>query len=339
MMGAGQTGGDVAPGSRVGGESRVTRRGPLITLGTVAVLAVIFLWANTLVAKPASTAAPASATSPPAAWGASASAAATSAAATSASSTSAGTALHALYAGRSSGNEVTVAIAINGKKAAADLNAGLASEVSMQGSVSGNEVTMTTQNGIGMDAYLSGQDVFGTITGFLGQSFPFSAEQAVVEAVYAGRSSGNQVTLAVVADGDKAAGYVCNGRTVEAWLQGSVHGDQVSMTGLHGAGLTGSLSGLALFGTVTPGAGLSFPFSAELSPEPAGVYQARITVDGLATRIGWAVLPDGTQMGVAVAGTTKYAAPPLDLSNHSFTLGGARFTASDVDGDQTVVSP
>ena len=67
---------------------------------------------------------------------------------------------------------------------------------------------MTTQNGIGMDAYLSGQDVFGTITGFLGQSFPFSAEQAVVEAVYAGRSSGNQVTLAVVADGDKAAGYV-----------------------------------------------------------------------------------------------------------------------------------
>ena len=160
-----------------------------------------------------------------------------------------------------------------------------------------------------------------------------------MEAVYAGRSSGNEVTLAVVTDGDKAAGYVCNGRNVEAWLQGSVHGNQVSMTGLHGAGLTGSLSGLAMFGTVTPGAGLSVPFSAELSPEPAGVYQARITVDGLATRIGWAVLPDGTQMGVAVAGTTKYAAPPLDLSNDSFTLGGASFTASDVDGDQTVVSP
>ena len=312
----------------------MTRRGPLLTLGAVAVLAVIFLWANTLVAKPGSAAAPASAASASATWGPS-----TSAPSTAASATSAGTAVHALYAGRSSGDQVTVAIAINGTKADADLNAGLASEVSMQGSVRGSEVTLTARNGIELYGSVSGQDMFGTITGFLGQSFPFSAEQAVVEAVYAGRSSGNQVTLAVVTDGDKAAGYVCNGRNVEAWLQGSVHGDQVSMTGLHGAGLTGSLSGLAMFGTVTPGAGLSFPFSAELSPEPAGVYQARITVDGLATRIGWVVLPDGTQMGVAVAGATKYAAPPLDLSNDSFTLGGAGFTASDVEGNQTVVNP
>ena len=51
------------------------------------------------------------------------------------------------------------------------------------------------------------------------------------------------------------------------------------------------------------------------------------------------VLPDEAQMGVAVAGTNKYAAPPLNLINDSFTLGGASFTASDVDGDQTVVSP
>jgi hypothetical protein len=320
----------------VGGDSKMTRPGPLVTLGAVVVLAVIFLWANSLVAKPGSAAAPAPApaTSAPDAWGAS-----TSAPSTAASSTSKGAVLHALYAGRSSGDEVTVAIAINGTKAAADLNAGLASEVSLQGSVSGSDVTLTAENGIELYGDLSGQYMFGTITGFLGQSFPFSAEQVVVDAVYAGRSSGNQVTLAVVTDGNKAAGYVCNGRNVEAWLQGWVHGDQVSMTGLHGAGLTGSLSGLAMFGMVTTSAGLSFPFSAGLSPEPAGVYQARITVNGLATRIGWVVLPDGTQMGVAMTGTTTYAAPPLDLTSDSFTLGGATHTASDVDGDQTVVSP
>jgi hypothetical protein len=298
------------------------------------VLAVIFLWANTLVAKPGSAAAPASATSAPATWGAS-----TSAPSTAASSTSAGTALHALYAGRSSGDEVTVAIAINGTKAAADLNAGLPSEVSLQGSVSGSDVDLTAKDGIELYGDVSGQDMFGTISGFLGQSFPFSAQQAVVEAVYAGRSSGNQVTLAVVTDGNKAAGYVCNGRTIEAWLQGSVHDDQVSMTGLHGAGLTGSLSGLAMFGMVTTSAGQSFPFSAGLSPEPAGVYQARITVNGLATRIGWVVLPDGSQMGVAAAGTTMYPAPPLNLITNSFTLGGATHLASDVDGDDTVVGP
>jgi hypothetical protein len=333
MMGAGQARGDLGP-DRGWGDGTVIRRGPLLTLGAVLVLAVIFLWASSLVTKPGSAAAPAAATSAPATWAPSA-----TAPSATAPPTAAGTALHALYAGRSSGDEVTVAIAINGTKAAADLNAGLPSEVSMQGTVNGSKVDLTAQNGVELYGSVSGQDMFGTITGFLGQSFPFSAEQAVVEAVYAGRSSGNEVTLAVVTDGAKAAGYVCNGRTVEAWLQGSVHGNQVSMTGLDGAGLTGSLSGLAMFGTVTPGAGLSFPFSAELSPDPAGVYQARITVNGLATRIGWVVLPNGTQMGVAVAGTTKWAAPPLDLVNDSFTLGGASFTASDVDGDQTVVSP
>ena len=181
--------------------------------------------------------------------------------------------------------------------------------------------------------------MFGTVTGFLGQSFPFSAAQAAVEAVYTGRSSGNQVTLAVETDGGKAAAYLCNGRTIEAWLQGSVNGNQVSLTGNKGASLSGSLSGLDMFGTVTAGAGVSFPFSAELSPHPAGVYQARIAVNGLATRIGWAVLPDGTQVGLAVAGATKYPAPPLDLANGSFTLGGASFKATPVAGNDTVVSP
>ncbi len=304
----------------------MTRQGPLITLGSVLVLAVVFLLANTQVGKPGSAAA--SATTTPSAGAPAAT-----------GSTTASAPLHALYAGRSSGDQVTVAIAINGHKAAADLNAGQASEVSLQGSVNGGKFILTSQNGPGLTGSISGPDMFGTVTGFLGQSFPFSAAQAIVEAVYTGRSSGNQVTLAVVTDGDKAAAYVCNGKTIEAWLQGSVNGDQVSLTGNKGASLTGSLSGLDMFGTVTASAGLSFPFSAELSPRPAGVYQARIAVNGLATRIGWAVLPDGTQLGVAVAGTTKYPAPALDLSNDSFSLDGAGFTAAPVAGQDTVVSP
>ena len=294
----------------------MSRRGPLITLGSVVVLAVIFLIANTRVAKPGKTAAP-----------------------VPAAPTATAARLHALYACRSSGDQVTVAIAINGRKAAADLNAGQASQVSLQGSVNGTKVILTSQNGTGLTGSVSGQDMFGTVTGFLGQSFPFSAAQAAVEAVYTGRSSGNQVTLAVETDGDKAAAYVCNGRTIEAWLQGSVNGDQVSLTGNKGASLTGSLSGLDMFGTVAANAGLSFPFSAELSPHPAGVYQARIAVNGLATRIGWAVLPDGTQVGLAVAGATKYPAPLLDLVSGNFTLDGASFKATPVAGNDTVVSP
>jgi len=299
----------------------MSRRGPLITLGSVLVLAMIFLLANTQVAQPGNAAAPVPAAPVPA------------------GPTATATPSHALYAGRSSGDQVTVAIAINGRQAAADLNAGQASQVSLQGSVNGGKVTLTGQNGTGLAGSVSGPDMFGTVTGFLGQNFPFSAAQAAVEAVYTGRSSGNQLTLAVETDGDKAAAYLCNGRTIEAWLQGSVNGNQVSLTGNKGASLTGSLSGLDMFGTVTANAGVSFPFSAELSPHPAGVYQARIAVNGLATRIGWAVLPDGTQVGLAVAGATRYPAPPLDLANGSFTLGGASFKATPVAGNDTVVSP
>ncbi len=301
----------------------MNRLGPLITLGSVMVLAVIFLLVNTQVAKPGSAAAAVPAASVPA----------------TPTSTSTSVPLHALYAGRSSGDQVTVAIAVNGRKAAAYLNPGLASEVSLQGSVSGSKVTLTGQNGMGLVGSVTGANMFGTVTGFLGQSLPFSAAQAAVEAVYTGRTSGNQLTLAVETDGDKAAAYLCNGRTIEAWLQGSVNGNQVSLAGNKGTSLTGSLSGLNMFGTVTASAGVSFPFSAALSPHPAGVYQARIAVDGLATRIGWAVLPDGTQVGLAVAGTTKYPAPPLDLANGSFTLNGASFKATPVAGNETVVSP
>jgi len=314
----------------------MSRRGPIITLASVVVLAIVFLWANTLIPKPASSSAAAGATWSPSST---ASPAQPAPASTSATPGASAAPAHALFTGRSSGDQVTVAIAVNGGKAAADLNAGQASEVSLQGSVNGSLVTLTGANGVGLEGSLSGPNLFGVVTGFLGQSFPFSAAQTAVQAVYAGRSSGNQVTLAVETDGDRAVAYVCNGKKIEAWLQGSVKGNQVTLNGKNGASLTGTLSGLAMFGVVAPGAGLSFPFSAALSPRPAGVFQARITVNGLATRIGWAVLPDGTQQGVAVAGTTKTPAPPLNLSNDSFTLNGATFTAAPVAGDANVVSP
>ena len=300
----------------------MSRQGPLLTLGSVVVVAGLFLYGNAVAAKPGST--PAAVPTPTA---------------TSSATPTSSAPPHALYAGRSSGDQVTVAIAINGKKAAADLNAGLASEVSLQGSVTGNLVTLTSSSGTRLTGSVSGADMFGTVTGFLGQSFPFSAAQAAIQAVYAGRSSNGDVTLAVSTDGDKAVAYVCNGHTIEAWLQGSVKGNQVNLAGNKGASLTGSLSGLAMFGMVTPSAGLSLPFSAELSPHPAGVFQARITVNGLATRIGWAVLPDGTQLGVAVIGSTKQPAPPLDLSDGAFSLDGASFKAAEVAGNANVVSP
>jgi hypothetical protein len=303
------------------------RRGPLITLAAVAVLAGIFLWANTLVPKSDATTegAPSSSASPTA-----------SASATRAATA---TAAHGLFAGRGSGDQAAVVIEINGAKAAAEVTADRRIRVDLQGSVHGSQLTLTAPDGTGLTGSVSGPDVFGTITGFRGQSFPFSAASELVRAVYAGRSSGNEVALAVDTDGSKATAYVCNGKTVEAWLQGSVQGSQVTLTGRDGASLTGTMSGLAMFGTVTPKAGVSFPFSAGLAPRPAGVFQARIAVNRLATRIGWVVLPDGTQLGVAASGTTLSPAPALDLGDNSFVLDGTSFTAAPVDGNATVAGP
>src|SRR5580658_4481661 len=175
----------------------MSRQGPLLTLGSVVVVAGMFLYGNAVAGKPGTT--PAAVPTPTA---------------TSSAAPASSAPLHALYAGRSSGDQVTVAIAINGKKAAADLNAGLASEVSLQGSVSGSLVVLTSSSGTRVTGSVSGPNMFGTVSGFLGQSFPFSAAQDAVQAVYAGRSSNGEVTLAVSTDGDKAVAYVCNGHTI-----------------------------------------------------------------------------------------------------------------------------
>jgi hypothetical protein len=296
----------------------MTSRGPLITLGSVALLGGIFLATNAAAAKPEAPAV---------------------ASAHQAAATRPAIPLHALYEGRSSGNEETVAIEVNGRKADALLNANRSGAVTVQGTVSGTRIVLTGPGGAAVNATISGTAVFGTVTALGGQSFPFSAAIEAVHSVYTGRSSSGQVTLAVSITGPKAVAYVCNGRTIEAWLQGSVTGNQVSLAGHNGASLTSTISGLAMFGTVAAHAGQSLPFSAALSPRPAGVFRADVQINKLATVIGWAVLPDGTEVGLAVAGATRYPAPTLNLVTDTFTVGGASFTAGPVDGTATVVSP
>jgi hypothetical protein len=294
----------------------MTNRGPLLTLGSVVLLGGILLATNQAIAKPEGPAPahPAAAAKPSAP-------------------------LHALFEGRSSGNEETVAIEVNGGKADALLNANRSGAVTLRGSVTGSKIVLSGPGGAAVTATISGGAVFGTVTALGGQSFPFSAEQESVHAVYTGRSSGDQVTLAVSITGPRAVAYVCNGHTTEAWLQGSVTGNQVALAGRNGASLTSTISGLAMFGTVTANAGQSFPFSAALSPRPAGVFRADVQINKLATVIGWAVLPDGTQVGLAVAGATRYPAPTLNLVTNEFTVGGVSFPASPLAGTATVVGP
>ena len=121
-------------------------RGPLITLASVAILAGIFLWANTLVPKSGGTAggAPAPAASAPA--------------------TAAATVTHGVFAGRGSGDQAVVVIEIDGPKAAAEVTADRHLRVDLQGTVHGGQLTLTAPGGTGLTGSVSGPDVFGTIT-------------------------------------------------------------------------------------------------------------------------------------------------------------------------------
>jgi hypothetical protein len=164
-----------------------------------------------------------------------------------------------------------------------------------------------------------------------------TAEPAAVQAAYAGRTGGGEATVAVAVNGDRAAAYLCDGSSVETWLQGSVTGDRIVLTGRDTAALIGTISGATLSGTVVTSTGQAWLFSADEARPPAGIYEARTTIDGLATRIGWVVLPDGTQVGVRNAGGNRGPAPRLDLDDNTFTLDGAAYEATPIDGTATVV--
>jgi hypothetical protein len=164
-----------------------------------------------------------------------------------------------------------------------------------------------------------------------------TAEPAAVQTVYAGRTGGGEATVAVAVNGDRAAAYLCDGTRIETWLQGSMTGDQVVLTGRDTAALIGTVSGTTLSGTVVTSTGQAWLFSAEEARPPAGIYEARTTIDGLATRIGWVVLPDGTQVGIQNVDGERSPAPALDLEDTTFTLDGAAQEATPVDGSDTVV--
>jgi len=164
-----------------------------------------------------------------------------------------------------------------------------------------------------------------------------TAEPAAVQAVYSGKTGGGEATVAVAVNGDRAAAYLCDGTRIETWLQGSMTGDQVVLTGRDTAALIGTVSGTTLSGTVVTSTGQAWLFSAEEARPPAGIYEARTTIDGLATRIGWVVLPDGTQVGIQNVDGERSPAPALDLEDTTFTLDGAAQEATPVDGSDTVV--
>ena len=128
------------------------------------------------------------------------------------------------------------------------------------------------------------------------------------EAVYAGKDTRGKVAVAVAIKGDRAVAYVCDGRSLEAWLTGTVDGGRVSLeaeTG--GATVDARFNGKRVTGVAADGDD-QYAFDLDKADPPAGLYREQ----GDKTTIGWIVLPDGSQVGIKNTDGTLTPAPRLD---------------------------
>jgi serine/threonine-protein kinase len=147
-----------------------------------------------------------------------------------------------------------------------------------------------------------------------------------------GHTADGGASVAVAVKAGRAVAYVCDGRRVEAWLQGSAADGTLSLQGSSGATLTGSLADIDLAGTVTVD-GAPRQFTAAPATPPAGLYRANAANRGLLDRIGWIVQPDGSTVGLRDRGGSVEPAPPLDPSTPSVVLDGDRVPVEQVTGD------
>jgi hypothetical protein len=158
---------------------------------------------------------------------------------------------------------------------------------------------------------------------------PSATPTQQVVAVFTGRTTGREATLAVAVKGGRAAAYVCDGRSVEAWLTGTLTAGRIALRSKAGDRLVGTLAAEAVTGTITV-RGRQLSFTIDKAAPPAGLYRARTPRN----TIGWIVLPDGSQVGVDNDGTPA-PAPPLDPASGTATVGGTAVTATSITGDET----
>jgi hypothetical protein len=152
-------------------------RGPLITLAAVGALAVIVLGVSMVRTPTPGQAAPA-APPPPLAI-----------ANTQPPPTSAAPTREAVYVGHSSGNEVTVAVAVSGDQASAYICDGERVESWMEGTVSGEQIDLQGRGGAKLTATISDRAALGEVA-FADQQVPFSAAVAGPPAgIYEGKAT------------------------------------------------------------------------------------------------------------------------------------------------------
>jgi hypothetical protein len=143
-----------------------------------------------------------------------------------------------------------------------------------------------------------------------------------------GKVEGTDAFIALVSNGKRVDGYLCDGNQVSTWFGlTDVSGGKAALSSRAGARLgEATLSGDRASGTVTI-AGADHAFTADLAAGDAGLYRAAKGKLGQAgsVEVGWIVLSDDSQRGttsfIDQTGTLMVQmAPMLDTSSTSVTL-------------------
>jgi hypothetical protein len=147
------------------------------------------------------------------------------------------------------------------------------------------------------------------------------------EAIYVGRDATRRISVAVAVRDGKAAAYVCDGKSLESWLTGTVSGATAMLTA-GGDRLVAELDAdwLTVAGTVR---GRAVHIRAKLASEPAGLYRLSGT-NG--TTIGWIVQPDGSQVGLETQ-RDCVAPAPVYVPGQPVTVDGQAAYPKEVSGD------
>lgn len=166
---------------------------------------------------------------------------------------------------------------------------------------------------IGALAACGSDDAAGDGAAAPGGSFPV--------ATFAGEIEGGSVEsprlLAVVAAGDTALAYLCDGADEVVWFAGTVEGEHLELADRAGNALSLDASEDDVTGTLA-GEAVELPAVAE----PAGLYVLDpASEEALLTSHlgGWIVLPDGTQTG-GVRSDSGITNPRLDLSSRTVNI-------------------
>ena len=152
--------------------------------------------------------------------------------------------------------------------------------------------------------------------------------------VYAGRTVGRHASVAIAVLNGRAAAYFCDGRSVESWFTGTATNGRLILRSKHNDVVLARLIGRDITGEVRI-AGKVFRFRIDRAGAPAGIYRGKATPAGSTAKIGWIVLPDGSQVGIASTGTAKQPAPRLNPAAPVVTFAGTRIRATPVTGATT----